>query len=75
MRPRWDVDGRGHGVASAEQAVPDLDRLREAMPTHVVERSPDVGRDVELFVTTGMLEGDGHFAPHGHTVRFRVSRG
>ena len=42
--------------------------------THVVERSPYVGRDVDLFVTTGMLEGDGSFAPHGHTVRIRVRR-
>ena len=138
MKPRWDIDERGRGVASAEEAVPDLDRLREAMlvpdwvsedpdahlvphmrrvcdergwkleraeivdavlevdaltpegspapreaafallgsfaeaSTHIVERSPDVGRDVELFITTGMLEGDGRFAPHGHTVRIRV---
>jgi len=140
MRPRWDIDERGRGVASAEAAVPDLDRLRDAMlvpdwvteepdlhllphvrrvceergwrleraevvdavlevdavtpagsaspreaafaliasfaeaSTHVVERSPYVGRDVDLFVTTGMLEGDGSFAPHGHTVRVRVRR-
>lgn len=40
--------------------------------THVVERSTDVGKEVELFVTTGMLEGDGVFAPHGHTVRISV---
>ena len=125
MKPRWDIDERGRGVASAEEAVPDLDRLREAMlvpdwvsedpdahllphmrrvcdergwklergeivdavlevdaltpegspppreaafallgsfaeaSTHIVERSLDVGRDVELFITTGMLEGDG----------------
>jgi len=139
VRRRWDTDERGHGVASAESAVSDLDRLREAMlepdwvsedpemhllphvrrmceergwevahagvtdavlevevtapkasvgspteaafallgtfaeaSTHVVGRSPEVGRDVELFVTTGMLEGDGFFAPHGHTVRIRV---
>jgi hypothetical protein len=138
MRPRWDSDERGRGVASAAAAVPDLDRLRAAMlesdwvtedpelhlqphverlcaergwqldraevvdavleiditaanarapreaafavlgtfaesSTHVVEHSPDIGRRVELLVTTGMLEGDGHFAPHGHTVRIRVS--
>jgi hypothetical protein len=139
VRRRWDIDERGRGVASAERAVPDLDRLRDAMlepdwvtedpemhllphvrrvcvergwditragvteavlqvdvsapastvrspreaayallgsfaeaSTHVVERSTDVGRDVELFVTTGMLDGDGAFAPHGHTVRIRV---
>jgi hypothetical protein len=23
-------------------------------------------------VTTGLLEGDGHFAPHGHTVVVRI---
>ena len=40
--------------------------------THVVERSADVGRDVEILATTGMLEGDGAFAPHGHSVRIRV---
>lgn len=142
MRRRWDIDARGRGIASAEAAVPDLDRLRHAMlepdwvtedadahllphvrrmcaergweltraevadavlevdvfaraatvrnpreaafallgtfaeaSTHVVERSPDVGRDVEIFATTGMLEGDGDFAPHGHTVRIRVTLG
>jgi len=140
MPSRWDIDERGRGVASAARAVPDLDRLREAMliddwvsedpdahllphmrrvcdergwkleraeivddvlevdavtpgsypspreaayallgsfaeaSTHVVERSTDVRRDVELFITTGMLEGDGRFAPHGHTVRVRVRR-
>ena len=42
--------------------------------THVVERVTDVGKDVELVVTTGMLEGDGVFAPHGHTVRIAVRR-
>ena len=31
-------------------------------------------QNFDLFVTTGMLEGDGSFAPHGHTVRFRVRR-
>jgi hypothetical protein len=139
VRRRWDIDERGRGVASAETAVPHLDRLRDAMlepdwvtedpeahllphierlcaerswevdraevvdavlevditasrsptttprsaafavlgtfaeaSTHVVEQSRDVGRDVELLATTGMLEGDGVFAPHGHTVRIRV---
>jgi hypothetical protein len=31
VRPRWDTDTRGRGVASAAAGVPDLDRLREAM--------------------------------------------
>ena len=139
MRRRWDTDECGRGVASAEGAVPDVDRLRAAMlepdwvaedpeahllpharrlcaergwevaraevvdavlevevaapastvrspteaaycllgtfaeaSTHVVARSADVGKDVVLFATTGMLEGDGVFAPHGHTVRIAV---
>jgi hypothetical protein len=142
VRRRWDIDERGRGVASAEAAVPDLDRLRGAMlepdwvtedadahllphvrrmcaergwevtraevtdavlevdvsapaatvrspreaafallgtfaeaSTHVVERVADVGKEVEVFATTGMLEGDGDFAPHGHTVRIRVTLG
>ena len=33
------------------------------------------GESVELLATTGMLEGDGAFAPHGHTVRIAVRRG
>jgi hypothetical protein len=141
VRPRWDIDERGRGVASAEDAVVDLDRLRGAMlepdwvtedadahllphvrrtceergwalergevvaavlevdvaapeattrssleaafallgsfaeaSTHVVVRSADGARDVEVLATTGMLEGDGQFAPHGHTVRLRVRR-
>jgi len=40
--------------------------------THVVERSGDDRGSVELLVTTGMLEGDGAFAPHGHVVRIAV---
>jgi hypothetical protein len=142
VRPRWDIDERGHGVASAAEAVPALDRLRTAMlepdwvteepeshllphverlchergwrldragvvdavlevdvaaartptatprsvafallgtfaeaSTHVVEESADVGRDVQILATTGMLEGDGVFAPHGHAVRIRVRVG
>jgi hypothetical protein len=140
VRTRWDGDERGRGVDSAEAAVSDLDRLRDAMlvsdwvteepdlhllphmrrvceergwrleraevvdavlevdavtparsappreaafaligsfaeaSTHIVERASHVGRDIELFVTTGILEGDGRFAPHGHTVRVRVCR-
>jgi hypothetical protein len=40
--------------------------------THVVERGRAGGRQVTLLVTTGLLEGDGHFAPHGHTVVVRI---
>ena len=64
----------GSTPSPLEAAFALLGSFAEAS-THVVERSTDVGRDVELFVTTGMLEGDGSFAPHGHTVRVRVRRG
>jgi hypothetical protein len=39
--------------------------------THVVEMRPDEDA-VELLVTTGMLDGDGAFAAHGHVVRLAV---
>ena len=57
--------------SSREAAFAVLGTFAEAS-THVVERPPDVGRATELVATTGMLEGDSSFAPHGHTVRIRV---
>jgi hypothetical protein len=39
--------------------------------THVVAMSPD-DSSVEVTVTTGMLEGDGAFEPHGHVVRLSL---
>ena len=42
--------------------------------THVVEQASELGESIQLLVTTGMLEGDGAFAPHGHTVRIAVRR-
>jgi hypothetical protein len=39
--------------------------------THVVATSPD-DSSVEVTVTTGMLEGDGAFVPHGHVVRLSL---
>jgi len=39
--------------------------------THVIATSPD-DSSVEVIVTTGMLEGDGAFAPHGHVVRLSL---
>jgi hypothetical protein len=39
--------------------------------THVVSTSPDDSW-VEVTVTTGMLEGDGAFVPHGHVVRLSL---
>lgn len=39
--------------------------------THVEQRQSNGG--VELDVVTGMPVGSEHFAPHGHTVRLRLS--
>jgi uncharacterized protein YihD (DUF1040 family) len=67
-----DVDTpRGTAASPREAAFAIVGTFAEAS-THVVERSPDVGKSVEIHATTGMLEGDGEFAPHGHTVRIRV---
>ena len=39
--------------------------------THVVATSRD-GSSVDVTATTGTLEGDSAFAPHGHVVRLSV---
>jgi hypothetical protein len=39
--------------------------------SHVVSRG--TAAETRLEVTTGVLEGDSHFAPHGHVVRLRVT--
>lgn len=69
-----DVSAPPTTVSSSREAAFTLVATFAEASTHVVERSPDVGTDVEVFVTTGMLEGDSVFAPHGHTVRIRVVR-
>ena len=61
-------------VASAEEAAFGLlGTFAEASTHATVERTADPG-GVVLFATTGMLEGDGAFAPHGHTARIAVRR-
>jgi hypothetical protein len=137
VRPRWDIDDRGRGVAGAAAEVPALDRLRGAMlepdwvteepelhllphirrtcaehgwsvvradvvdavlevevqapgarnptaaaftllgsfaepATHVATTTHDVGREIAVTITTGVLDGDSRFAPHGHVVRLSV---
>ena len=39
--------------------------------THAVAENPD-DSSAEVTVTTGMLEGDSAFAPHGHVVRLSL---
>jgi hypothetical protein len=73
-----DVSVPAASVASPREAAFALLGTFAEASTHVVERVGDVGKEVEVFVTTGMVEGDqglGSLAPHGHTVRIRVTRG
>ncbi len=60
-----------HASTPRQVAFTLLGSFAEAA-THVAELEPDVGKDVELLVTTGMLEGQTPFVPHGHTVRLRA---
>ena len=139
MKPRWDTDERGHGVADARQfadaardlvaameaadwvaeepeahLLPHIRRICEESPLSVAEAGvaedgvlvvelhwqggdeshwPEVWRVIGSFaesasylhqrsengtdvfdVVTGMLAEETVFAPHGHTVRLRVTR-
>ena len=40
--------------------------------THVATTTHDVGREIAVTITTGVLDGESAFAPHGHVVRLRV---
>ena len=139
MKPRWDTDERGRGVADARQfadaardlvaameaadwvaeepeghLLPHIRRICEESPLSLAEASvaedgvlvvelhwqggdeshwPEVWRVIGSFaesasylhqrsengtdvfdVVTGMLADETVFAPHGHTVRLRVTR-
>ena len=72
---RFDVSASAATVPSPREAVFALLGTFAEASTRVVERLADVGKEVEVSATTGMLEGDegtGAFVPHGHTVRIRV---
>jgi hypothetical protein len=60
--------GRRREVREASFAI--LGSFAESS-THVVERALDEGGSL-LEITTGVLEGDSRFAPHGHVVRLSV---
>jgi hypothetical protein len=67
-----DVTARGAGTRSPyDVGFAIVGSFAEAS-THVVEAGRTDSRQVALLVTTGMLDGDGSFAPHGHTVLLRV---
>jgi hypothetical protein len=83
----WRVHRAAVGADGAleldvEVAAPSWGAMREAgyrivgtfaeANTHVVQHELNGG--MELVVTTGMLEGDGPFAPHGHVVRVALAR-
>jgi len=69
---RIEVSAPRASVGSSREAAFALLGTFAESSTHVVAQSAAVGRDVEILATTGMLEGDGAFAPHGHSVRICV---
>ena len=67
-----DIAMLGGGARTPTEAAYQLIGTFAEPSTHIVETKRDVGRDVEVVVTTGVLEGDSDFAPHGHVVRLSV---
>jgi uncharacterized protein YihD (DUF1040 family) len=67
-----DVTASGADARSAQEVGFALVGTFAEASTHLVDVGPGGGRQTELLVTTGMLEGDGRFAPHGHAVLLRV---
>jgi hypothetical protein len=72
-----DVSAPALTVPSPREAAFALLGTFAEASTHVVERVADVGEEVVICATTGMLQDDpgtGSFVPHGHAVRIRVVR-
>jgi uncharacterized protein YihD (DUF1040 family) len=67
-----DVEVHAPGVRNPTEAAFLLLGTFAEPATHVATTTHDVGREVGITITTGVLEGDSHFAPHGHVVRLRV---
>jgi hypothetical protein len=70
-----DVEVHAPGARSPTEAAYALLGTFAEPATHVATRTHDVGREIAVTVTTGVLEGDSRFAPHGHVVRLRVRTG
>ena len=67
-----DITMLGGSARTPTEAAYQLIGTFAEPSTHVVETKRDVGQEVEVVVTTGVLEGDSDFAPHGHVVRLSV---
>jgi hypothetical protein len=68
-----DVEVDAPGARNPTEAVFTLLGSFAEPATHVATTTHDVGREIAVTITTGVLEGDSHFAPHGHVVRLRVT--
>jgi hypothetical protein len=67
-----DVEVRAPGARNPTEAAYLLLGTFAEPATHVATTTHDVGREIAVTITTGVLEGDSHFAPHGHVVRLHV---
>jgi hypothetical protein len=67
-----DVEVRAPGARTPTAAAYTLLGTFAEPGTHVATTTHDVGREIAVTITTGVLEGDSEFAPHGHVVRLRV---
>jgi hypothetical protein len=75
----FDVDlrwtGEANRIAEVRAAVFALVGGFAEISTYVRQRVPESGDPVVFEVVTGFLDAESSFAPHGHTVRFRVAGG
>ncbi|HEV2903370.1 MAG TPA: hypothetical protein VGW30_08930 [Gaiellaceae bacterium] len=62
MRPRWDIDERGHGVGDARRLLPEARALLERMDTPFW-----VTEDADAQLLSHIR------ATHGHTLLLRVT--
>ena len=67
-----DVEVHAPGARNPTEAAFLLLGTFAEPATHVATTTHDVGREIAVTITTGVLEGDSHFAPHGHVVRLHV---
>ena len=64
--------GHDDGRPAAALRADAFALIGQVAETASLVRERREGDDAIFEITTGMLEGDGHFAPHGHMVRLRV---
>jgi hypothetical protein len=68
-----DWTGSAYQQGAVRAAVYTLVGSFSEVSTHIRQISDADGRALSFDVTTGFLEGDGDFAPHGHAISIRVT--